>query len=150
MGTNILTQYTFSGVYDFVNILEAPDNWTIARVAMELGSRGALNTTTLAALYDIIIVIYDFWCLGPELNRHGGGPPRDFKTFEEMGYSIILYPTICVTTSFSATREMLNELKEKGIIRGGWAKEGISFDEFINFLGLEKYRKMEQKYLRKV
>ena len=22
----------------------------------------------------------DFWCLGPELNRHGGGPPRDFKS----------------------------------------------------------------------
>ena len=20
------------------------------------------------------------WCLGPELNRHGGGPPRDFKS----------------------------------------------------------------------
>jgi uncharacterized protein with GYD domain len=33
-----------------VNILEAPDNQTIARVALELGSRGALNTTTLAAL----------------------------------------------------------------------------------------------------
>jgi hypothetical protein len=25
-------------------------------------------------------IIYDFWCLGPELNRHGGGPPRDFKS----------------------------------------------------------------------
>jgi hypothetical protein len=33
-----------------VNILEAPDNQTIARVALELGSRGALNTTTLAEL----------------------------------------------------------------------------------------------------
>jgi hypothetical protein len=21
-----------------------------------------------------------YWCLGPELNRHGGGPPRDFKS----------------------------------------------------------------------
>jgi uncharacterized protein with GYD domain len=38
------------GVYDFVNILEAPDNQTIARVAVELGSRGTLNTPTLAAL----------------------------------------------------------------------------------------------------
>ena len=21
-----------------------------------------------------------YWCLGPDLNRHGGGPPRDFKS----------------------------------------------------------------------
>jgi len=38
------------GVYDFVNILEAPDNETVAKVAVELGSRGTLNTTTLVAL----------------------------------------------------------------------------------------------------
>jgi uncharacterized protein with GYD domain len=50
MGVKILSQYALLGVYDFVNILEAPDNQTIARVALELGSRGALNTTTLAAL----------------------------------------------------------------------------------------------------
>ena len=50
MGAKILHQYALLGVYDFVNILEAPDNQTIARVAMELGSRGALNTTTLAAM----------------------------------------------------------------------------------------------------
>lgn len=50
MGVKILSQYALLGVYDFVNILEAPDNETIARVALELGSRGALNTTTLAAL----------------------------------------------------------------------------------------------------
>ena len=24
--------------------------------------------------------IWFYWCLGPELNRHGGGPPRDFKS----------------------------------------------------------------------
>ncbi len=50
MGVKILSQYALLGAYDFVNILEAPDNQTIARVAVELGSRGALNTTTLAAL----------------------------------------------------------------------------------------------------
>jgi uncharacterized protein with GYD domain len=50
MGAKILSQYALLGAYDFVNILEAPDNQTIARVALELGSRGALNTTTFAAL----------------------------------------------------------------------------------------------------
>ena len=50
MGVKILSQYALLGVYDFVNILEAPDNQTIAKVAVELGSRGTLNTTTLVAL----------------------------------------------------------------------------------------------------
>ncbi len=50
MGAKILSQYALLGVYDFVNILEAPDNQTIAKVAVELGSRGTLNTTSLAAL----------------------------------------------------------------------------------------------------
>ncbi len=50
MGVKILDQYVLLGGYDFVNILEAPDNKTIAKVALELGSRGTLNTTTLAAL----------------------------------------------------------------------------------------------------
>ena len=50
MGVKIFSQYALLGIYDFVNILEAPDNQTVARVAVELGSRGTLNTTTLAAL----------------------------------------------------------------------------------------------------
>jgi uncharacterized protein with GYD domain len=50
MGVKVLNQYALLGAYDFVNILEAPDNQTIAKVALELGSRGTLQTTTLAAL----------------------------------------------------------------------------------------------------
>ena len=50
MGVKILAQYALLGQYDFVNILEAPSNEAIARVAMELGARGTLQTITLAAL----------------------------------------------------------------------------------------------------
>ena len=50
MGVKILAQYALLGQYDFVNILEAADNKTIAKVAMELGSRGTLQTLTMAAL----------------------------------------------------------------------------------------------------
>jgi uncharacterized protein with GYD domain len=50
MGAKILQQYVTLGNYDFVNILEAPDNETISRVAIELGSRGTLDTETLAAM----------------------------------------------------------------------------------------------------
>jgi uncharacterized protein with GYD domain len=50
MGVKIISQYALLGGYDFVNIIEAPDNQAIARVAVDLGSRGTLQTTTLPAL----------------------------------------------------------------------------------------------------
>jgi len=50
MGVKILCQYALMGGYDFVNILEAPDNLTVARVAVNLGARGTLQTMTLAAI----------------------------------------------------------------------------------------------------
>ncbi len=50
MGVKILAQYALLGQYDFANILEAPNNEVIAKVAVELGSRGTLQTMTIAAL----------------------------------------------------------------------------------------------------
>lgn len=50
MGAVIKAQYVTLGMYDFINVLEAPDNETISRVAVELGARGTLETTTLGAL----------------------------------------------------------------------------------------------------
>ena len=49
MGAEIVAQYYLLGNYDFVNILSAPDDWTVARVAMELGARGTVETTTMPA-----------------------------------------------------------------------------------------------------
>jgi len=50
MGVKILAQYALLGQYDFANILEAPSNEAITKVAIELGSRGTLQTMTLAAM----------------------------------------------------------------------------------------------------
>ena len=50
MGVKILAQYALLGQYDFANILEAPSNEAIARVAVELGSRGTLQTMTITAM----------------------------------------------------------------------------------------------------
>ena len=50
MGAKILAQYALLGPYDFINILEAPDNKTVSKVAIELGSRGTLQTMTMAAM----------------------------------------------------------------------------------------------------
>ena len=46
----ILAQYALLGRYDFVNILEAPSNEAISKVAVELGSRGTLQTMTMVAM----------------------------------------------------------------------------------------------------
>ena len=47
MGVKVLAQYAVLGQWDFVNILEAPDQVTMARVATTLAARGTLKTTTL-------------------------------------------------------------------------------------------------------
>jgi len=50
MGAKILAQYAVLGPYDFVNILEAPSNEAISKVAIALGARGTLQTMTMAAM----------------------------------------------------------------------------------------------------
>ncbi|MCE5295570.1 MAG: GYD domain-containing protein [Euryarchaeota archaeon] len=50
MGAKVVQQYALLGKYDFLTILDAPDNETVAKVMVDLGSRGTLETTTLAAL----------------------------------------------------------------------------------------------------
>ncbi|HEY50348.1 MAG TPA: GYD domain-containing protein [Dehalococcoidia bacterium] len=50
MGVKILAQYALLGPYDFINILEAPDNKAVSKVAIELGSRGTLQTMTMSAM----------------------------------------------------------------------------------------------------
>ncbi len=50
MGMKVLTQYVLLGQYDFINIVEAPDNESIARLAVELGSRGTIQVMTLPAI----------------------------------------------------------------------------------------------------
>jgi uncharacterized protein with GYD domain len=50
MGARVLTQYAVLGGYDFINIVEAPTNEVIARISVELGSRGTVQLTTLPAM----------------------------------------------------------------------------------------------------
>ncbi len=49
-GVKIIAQYAVMGPYDFVNILEAPDNDTIVKMAVELNSRGTIRTLTMPAI----------------------------------------------------------------------------------------------------
>jgi uncharacterized protein with GYD domain len=50
LGAKVTAQYATLGAYDFVNIVEAPDNATIARVSAALGARGSVRLLTLPAI----------------------------------------------------------------------------------------------------
>jgi uncharacterized protein with GYD domain len=50
LGVKVMSQYAVLGPYDFVNIVEAPDNESIVRMAAELSSRGSVKVLTLTAI----------------------------------------------------------------------------------------------------
>jgi uncharacterized protein with GYD domain len=50
MGARVLAQYAVLGRRDFINIVEAPSNEMIARISIELVSRGTVRLTALPAL----------------------------------------------------------------------------------------------------
>lgn len=50
MGVKVLKQYALLGPYDFLNIVEAPDNETVMKMSVEIGSRGSVQMLTLAAV----------------------------------------------------------------------------------------------------
>ena len=50
LGARVLHQWMTIGTYDFVNVVEAPDETTIARVSVALGARGSAKLQTLTAI----------------------------------------------------------------------------------------------------
>ena len=50
MGAKVLGQYAVLGMYDFINIVEAPGNETMAKISVALGARGTAQMMTLPAI----------------------------------------------------------------------------------------------------
>jgi uncharacterized protein with GYD domain len=50
LGAEVKAQWATLGQYDFVNIVEAPDEQTMSRVSLELGSRGTVKYQTMVAI----------------------------------------------------------------------------------------------------
>ncbi len=50
LGASVKAQWATLGEFDFISIVEAPDEKTMARVSLELGSRGTGRYETLAAI----------------------------------------------------------------------------------------------------
>ena len=50
MGAKVVYQYAVLGSFDFISVVEAVDNETVARISVELGARGTVQITTLPAI----------------------------------------------------------------------------------------------------
>jgi uncharacterized protein with GYD domain len=50
LGAKVIQQYATLGRFDFITVVEAPDPETMAKVSVELGSRGTMTSETLVAI----------------------------------------------------------------------------------------------------
>jgi uncharacterized protein with GYD domain len=50
MGLKVIVQYALMGQWDFLNIIEAPDEKAMANAAVALAARGTMRTTTMQAI----------------------------------------------------------------------------------------------------
>ena len=50
MGVKIVAQYAFLGLYDFINIVEAPSDAIAAKLAINLSARGTMQAMTMPAM----------------------------------------------------------------------------------------------------
>jgi uncharacterized protein with GYD domain len=50
LGGRVVRQWFLLGAYDFLSVVEAPDERTISRLAVELASRGSASFETLPAI----------------------------------------------------------------------------------------------------
>lgn len=50
LGLKVVAQYALMGQYDFLNVIEAPDEQAMAKAAIMLAARGTMRTTTMQAI----------------------------------------------------------------------------------------------------
>jgi uncharacterized protein with GYD domain len=50
IGVKVVNQWATLGEYDFVSVVEAPDETTMAKLSVEMGSRGTVSNETLTAI----------------------------------------------------------------------------------------------------
>jgi 2-methylisocitrate lyase-like PEP mutase family enzyme len=73
-------------------------------------------------------------------------PYLHIKKYEDMGYALAIYPAISITAVYATLRDKRGELKSRGMNSDG-GHGGVPFDELVDFLGLSKFRKLEEDIL---
>ncbi len=50
LGVKVISQWSTLGRFDFVTVVEAPDERTMAKLSVEMGSRGTVVNETMTAI----------------------------------------------------------------------------------------------------
>ena len=50
LGVKVINQWATLGEYDFVSVVEAPDEKAMAKLSVEMGSRGTVQNETMTAI----------------------------------------------------------------------------------------------------
>lgn len=79
----------------------------------------------------------------------GATPVRSAESLYDMGFNLILYPLSVLYAYAFASLGVLGELKRTGTT-AGWRRRMVGFDEFNGIVNLDKFKKMELQYGKKV
>ncbi|HBH13542.1 MAG: Carboxyvinyl-carboxyphosphonate phosphorylmutase [Clostridiales bacterium 38_11] len=77
----------------------------------------------------------------------GRTPLCNCKQLEELGYSIVIWPTSSTYVTAFMMTELMNELKNTGTTTG-FVDKMINFEEFNTLIGLDEYNEMGKKFIR--
>ena len=83
LGCKVISQYALLGTYDFLTVLEAPDNETVAHLSVDLGARRTANFTTWPA---ITIEEFTAKLKGPSHLAPGAPPAQAAGERPKQGY----------------------------------------------------------------
>jgi len=99
-GCKVVAQYAVLGAFDFVTIIQAPDNETIAHLSVDLGSRGTAKIQTLPAIaiewYKVLVPLPYVVLMAVIHARRTAGP----KWFEAALLAALLWPSTTVLAEY--------------------------------------------------
>lgn len=64
-----------------------------------------------------------------------------------LGYKIITFPMSCLFAAAAATLSVLKHIQEQGTDEG-YTGEWMQFQEYLNFVGVDRYKELAEKYLK--
>lgn len=72
----------------------------------------------------------------------GKTPLLSAKELEELGYKLVVFPLSALFVSAYAIKNAFQALKDDGITKGNM----LSVEEFNRLVGLQEYKKLEERY----
>ena len=75
----------------------------------------------------------------------GKTPPVGLSRLRDLGFRLVIFPISAVLTAARAVADVLTLIKQDGTPRSAMSRM-VPFEEFIDFLGVQEIRGLEQKF----